>query len=503
MSMRAVSFVNSRILESNADFVPQKEAMGMNRSRKCRAHLALLAAVVLNGSTAVAEDAVVFRHVNVVPMTQETVLKDCDVVVRDSKIAEIGPSGKVSIPEDAKVIEGMGGYLMPGLADMHIHLAEVQSHLAGGWPVDQLHMYLANGVTTVRDMHGSKYMRPFAKDVESGRRAGPAICGTAPVIWGWEDVPSGLVVQHQNAGYDTLKINSYLSERDFRLITRQAKKRGLYTVGHIPYAAGLDGVIKYGMDELAHVEILMFELAGLDRADPRLTHYEHEFECLRESYERKYGLNPSVEEFKKAIHPEVVEIARKVHEANIPVCTTLIVDIMIMEKNFRAAEFWARPTCAYFTQRIRDRWADGTDRDLKNFKGIEHWAQLVWEMCSMLFVEMDNASVSFVFGTDSGPEWLAVAPGFSAHDELQLLVEHGMSPYEAIATATKNAGIVAQRMNSKNEFGTIEVGKRADFILVNENPLKDVAYIKDNRGVMAAGKWYTRQELDVMVALDK
>ncbi|UCC28715.1 MAG: hypothetical protein JSU86_10990, partial [Phycisphaerales bacterium] len=168
----------------------------MKREPRCRAHVAFFAAVALTNGAVNAQEAVVFRHVNVVPMTQEIVLSDCDVAVRDARIAEIGPSGKIPVPEGVRVVEGMGAFLMPGLADMHIHLDD-------GWPVDQLHLYLANGVTTIRDMHGSKYMRPFRREVETGKRAGPTLCGTAPVIWGWEDVPSLLAVEHHKAGYDT------------------------------------------------------------------------------------------------------------------------------------------------------------------------------------------------------------------------------------------------------------------------------------------------------------
>ena len=91
---------------------------------------------------------------------------------------------------------------------------------------------------------------------------------------------------------------------------------------------------------------------------------------------------------------------------------------------------------------------------------------------------------------------MGIVPGFSIHDELRILTENGFSAYEAIATGTVNASKVVATMTGHNDFGTIEVGKGADFILVNHNPLDDVANIKDHRGVMTNGKWYSKSYLE-------
>jgi imidazolonepropionase-like amidohydrolase len=98
---------------------------------------------------------------------------------------------------------------------------------------------------------------------------------------------------------------------------------------------------------------------------------------------------------------------------------------------------------------------------------------------------------------------MGIVPGYSIHDELRILVENGFSPYEAIATGTVNASVVAEQMVGERDFGTVEVGKRADLLLVNENPLEDIDAIKDLRGVMAAGRWYSREEVDQMIAIEE
>ena len=107
--------------------------------------------------------------------------------------------------------------------------------------------------------------------------------------------------------------------------------------------------------------------------------------------------------------------------------------------------------------------------------------------------------VLLVLGTDTGTGWMGIVPGFSIHDELHVLVQSGFSPYEALQTGTVNAAEVVQRMNGNGNFGTIEVGQRADLILVKGNPLEDVAHIRNILGVMASGRWYDKTMLQNLI----
>ncbi|OQY17783.1 MAG: hypothetical protein B6I34_11680 [Anaerolineaceae bacterium 4572_32.1] len=112
---------------------------------------------------------------------------------------------------------------------------------------------------------------------------------------------------------------------------------------------------------------------------------------------------------------------------------------------------------------------------------------------------LHDAGVLLLLGTDSGTGGMGIVPGYSIHDELRILVENGFSPYEAIAAGTVNAAIVVERMGGDGDFGAIQVGKRADLILVRDNPLEDVSTIKEPLGVMAAGKWYSQETLAELI----
>jgi hypothetical protein len=215
------------------------------------------------------KELIAFTNVNLVPMTSEIIVKDQTVLVAGSKIVAIGDSDDVQVPMGARVIDGEDAYLMPGLADMHMHTrADWKDREL--WPMHPLYLYLANGVTTIRDFtpYGSPltFALQWREEIRDGNRIGPTIYASGKLLDAspLED-PEGIVRRNHELGFDFLKLYSYLSKEDFHQAMSNAKALDMYTVGHIPYAVGLEGVLAEGMDEIAHVEELLFELIDFDR----------------------------------------------------------------------------------------------------------------------------------------------------------------------------------------------------------------------------------------------
>jgi imidazolonepropionase-like amidohydrolase len=446
-------------------------------------------------------DQMAVVKVNLVPMTSETVVPNQTVLIQGTRIAAVGPAGTVTIPDNALVIDGAGKYLMPGLADMHIHTTHTWQ--TDEWPVSPMKLFLASGVTTVRDFgpkgHFNDYPLHWRRAIEKGRIAGPTIYGCGGIIYGPVADPEKEVVQQSQKGFHFIKPYSFLSPKEYATVMATAKRRGMYVAGHIPFQVGLKGILQVGMDEIAHVEELAWEFINFDKHKPLVGHawlpYVIKTGFLQ--FEREFHLNPG--KIPTHIQEKSIAMARKLSEHNIPVCSTLTVDDVIQQKLFKPREFETQKTSRFLPPAYLERFRAGKEKHQMQFKGGEKYAPLKYQMDKLLLKSLKKQEVQVLLATDTGSGGMGIVPGFSLHRELQILVENGYTPYEAIAAGTSAAGGIIGRMIGKNEFGTIEVGKRADLLLVGKNPLLDVAHVKDLRGVMAAGRWYDDKTLQQML----
>ena len=446
------------------------------------------------------EQVTVFKNINLVPMTDETIVKDQTVLVKGKVIIEIGSSRNVKIPENAIVIDGAGAYLVPGLADMHMH---TRPGWLSDYPVSPLNLYLANGVTTIRcfgPRGGSgKYVLRWRDEIDEGKRIGPTIYTCGPILYGPVKDPQRTVREQKAQGFDFIKLYSFVSKEEFHEAIDTAKKLGIYTAGHIPFAVGLDGVLSEGMNEIAHIEELDFEFLDFDRTKKlgRMEWFLYLIELAVQQWGESFGLD--MEAIEKRYGSIISVVIGKVQSAYVPVCTTLIVGKSIVQKLIEPEAFLARPESTYLPPWYLDAFRQGKEKHQVMFKGNEEFAPFKHKMELVLLRKLKQAGVLLVLSTDAGTGGMGIVPGFSLHDELRILTENGFTPYEAIAAGTINASKAVKSMLGVDDFGTIMEGKRADLILVNKNPLEDVANIKDLRGVMAAGRWYEKAALQNMI----
>jgi len=429
-------------------------------------------------------------NVNLIPMTGEKILPHQTVLTDQGRIVGLGPAEGAKVPEGARVIEGQGGFLMPGLADMHVHLRD-------DWPVPQLNLYLAHGVTTVRDLDGRPDMLRWREEIRAGKRAGPHIYASCPTIRGFEDRPSELVGRRVPGGYDCLKLYSFFSRPGFERTMARAKKEGWYTVGHLPIAPGLEGAIAAGMDEIAHLEELSWEFFDFDRQAEREPLEWYRYLVTLAAGLRENHPDPDSDYVRRRL----ARVVDRVKAAGLRVCTTLAVNETVSLKLTRPRSFLDREESRYLPAGFKRAFRAGQDKHQLIFADHYDLAPVIVTWLKMLAGRLHRAGVDLVLGTDAGPGGLGIVPGFSLLDELELMVDSNLSPYEAIAAATRRASETAAAMTGADQFGTVEVGKRADLILLPANPLDDLAHLRQRLGVMAAGRWYERSELERMIAL--
>lgn len=377
-------------------------------------------------------DAVMaFVGVDVVPMDSEILLIDRTVVVRDRRIESIGLRADVAVPADATELDGSGLVLMPGLADMHVHLDE-----------QDLPRYLAAGITTVRNMWGHDAVRDMRNRIAAGSLAGPAVYSTSPGIDGppakWPvtqlvETPAeaeAIVARLVGEGWPMLKVYQDLRADVYDAVVAAARQHGVPFMGHVPHRVGLRNVLLAGQASVEHLGGYDLELCGARGA----TAWS--------------GMDPA----------RIPEVATWTWESGAYVSPTLVVLKALSERNSPAAD------------------AAAANENRRILVGALH-----------------DAYVPILLGTDSGID--VVDPGTSLHEELAELVAAGLTPYEALAAGTV---VAAAFLGEQDEFGAVREGLRADLLLLDRNPLEDVAAASDPVGMMVNGTWYSRAALDVL-----
>ncbi|MBL8767974.1 MAG: amidohydrolase family protein [Planctomycetes bacterium] len=434
---------------------------------------AFLAALFLLQSPA--EPTLAIEHVAVIPMDREVVLADQTVIVVDGRITTIGAAAEVAVPDGATRIDGRKRFLMPGLADMHVHV----------WDENDLYLFVANGVTTVRNMFGAPRHLDWRTRIEAGELIGPRIYTAGPIVDGepavWPgsieltdpDDADGVAKEQKDAGYDFLKPYSRLTPDNYDALVAAGKKHGLPLMGHTPVALGLGDVIDAGQTSVEHLD-------GFSEAAQR-----------GDSPFKTVDGRTDIPAWKTIDEARLAPIARAMRDAKVWNCPTLVV-LQKWAQGDDAAALLARPEMRFVSPFIRAGWEPTSPMNYlaklpASYVTAAHEA-LPFQQKAVRALR--DAGAGIVAGTDMGNPF--VIAGFALHEELAYLVGAGLTPYEALRAATADA---ARCMKAENDWGTIAVGRRADLVLLSANPLDDVTNAALRVGVVLHGRWLTEDTM--------
>ena len=421
-------------------------------------------------------DSTAFVNVSVLPMTAEVVLENRTVIVTDGRIAEIGPVSTTVVPDDAEVVDGTDRYLMPGLAEMHGHVTGTSRA-----ELDRLFgLYLANGVTTVRGMLGRPAHLELRRRLEENEIIGPRLVTSGPSFNGSSvDSPrqaAEMVRAQHEAGYDFLKIHPGLTRAEFAAIADTARTLGIPFAGHVPADVGIDLALDSGIATIDHLDGYMEALIPRDR-DP--TGGVGGFFGLMLAGVADESRMPDV-------------VGRTVGAGTWVVPTETLFEHTANDVAPEVIADW--PEMKYVKRSTIDGWIE-VRNELQTDRGFSRQiADRAITLRRDLILALHEAGAGLLLGSES-PQRFNV-PGFSLHRELRLLVEAGLTPYEALQTGTTNP---ARFLNADGERGTVEVGRIADLVLLDENPFEDIGNARRVHGTMVGGLWLSRQALDAML----
>ncbi|MEW6320859.1 MAG: amidohydrolase family protein [Acidobacteriota bacterium] len=421
-----------------------------------------------------AQPAVVaFTNVTVIPMDRERAIADQTVIVRGDRIAEVGPAARVQVPAGATRIDGRGKFLMPGVAEMHAHIPGGQAPQA---LVDRvLGLFVANGVTTIRGMLGDPRHLPLRDQAARGEIVSPTVYTSGPSFNGNSvtSVEAGvkMVRDQKAAGYDFLKIHPGVPRAAFDAVAAEARALKLPFAGHVPADVGLMRALEARYASIDHLdgylEYAVRDDAPVDKANPGF-----------------FGVN-------FAMHLDPAKLRKAV--ADTKAAGVWIVPTQgLLELFFRPdspEQMKALPGVEYMPPEIVAGWVKQRTAFLATMPERAVVDRFLDERRTLLRA-LHDAGVDIVLGSDAIQTFSV--PGFSLFNEMAAMARAGMTPYQIYVTGTRN---VARYFGVDHELGTVEAGKRADLVLVDADPLRDVANFARQTGTMVRGRWYARAEL--------
>jgi len=442
---------------------------------------------------ALSQDSLIITNVNIVIPHEGRVVRHQMVVIKDGTINRVTDSNQIPLELQPHIINAEGKYLIPGLWDMHVHSA----FIAPQWDEKIIYpLYIANGVTGVRDMGGDfELLKSRREKIEKGDLLGPHLFMGGPFLINAKPDAQTISVKTPDEaraavdkvteGADFIKILSRLSRESYFTIAEESKKDHVHFVGHVPDTVSAAEAAKAGQYSIEHLTGISLACSSREsdlREKIQSATSSRDWNSVRTLNEQA----ATTYDAKKAATLFAMFTAENTWQVPTLIWTKT-------QSTLDASTWDSDPRLKYVPATIRQQWdrkqlLRQTPPDI--LKGYENEAargpQLVQAML--------QAGVRFMAGSD-GPDPY-VFPGFSLHDELELLVQSGFTPAQALEAATANPAIF---MEKQDKYGVIEQGHAADLVLLEANPLIDIHNTHKIVAVVLKGKYYSRVELDKML----
>ena len=421
------------------------------------------------------QKALVFTHVTVIDATGAPAKPDMTVVIKGGRIAALGKTANLDVPENAHVVDATGKFLIPGLWDMHNYPHNKKEYLA---------LFIANGVTGMRVMYGDTLLHTWRKEILAGELIGPRmiISGNHPA--GNEEAGRQAVRKIKKDGADFVKPDIILPRDAYFAIADEANKLGIpFVVGHLPYGVSLAEASDAGQHSVENCVFVLLACSSEGEEELREKGKKINDTPMGE-LERvlaRYKLIADITHNEKT----AAELFTRFVRNSTWVCPTLIYRY---EKLFSSKA--NEPRLKYMPLSIRNRWK----RDVRLATATEDIRAnhiKFFEKNLEIVGAMNDAGVGLLAGTGT------YMPGLDLQDELVLLVQAGLSPMEALQTATYN---VAKCLGLLDSMGTVERGKVADLVLLDSNPLQDISNTRKIAAVVVGGKIFDKTALQKMLA---
>jgi imidazolonepropionase-like amidohydrolase len=461
----------------------------------------MLLAVVAPSVAAETAGTLALTHVTVIDASGRPAQADQTVVVSAGRITAMGPSGTLRPPKDARVIDARGKFLIPGLWDMHVHIAGISADPAWSKQVI-LPELIAYGIVGVRDMGGDlDVLLAWKREIDAGTLVGPHIVAGGPML-----VPRGkknaeqypvanadearqAVRELKQRGADFIKIIGMPSREAFFAVADEAKKQGLSFVGHVPAVVTAAEASDAGMHSIEHIVYSGLALDCSSR-EKELREAVMQARANRDANASAKALVDAADSFSAEKAAELWSRFKKNGTWVVPTLKSISVQT---PSKLTPEQQAADPQLDFVPEALRKQW-DPRLPDNKASEADQKWWSRQFANDEKLTREMHRAGVATLAGSDSLDRF--VFPGSSLHAELQLLQSNGYTSLEALQSATRDA---ARFLGREKEYGTVTVGAHADLVLLDANPLDDIANTSKISAVVREGEFLDRTALDTLL----